>query len=192
MGGNPELDSEIRTLGERFGIPTEFTSYFVKEPGMQLSNVVATGAVGGRVMRRDVGVAGGNAAPPSAPAPATVQFEAARAAADQRSLKSTVAIDSARRASGDASERQVGGRTFRLVNDVWTDVRPAGSTREVTVKAYSKAYFDLLRQIPELAKIAGIGEQVTVNGRGVVISIRTATGLETITQAELVRIAGDW
>ena len=31
-GGSPELDAEIRTLGERFSIPTEFTSYFVREP----------------------------------------------------------------------------------------------------------------------------------------------------------------
>jgi hypothetical protein len=124
--------------------------------------------------------------------PATAQFEAARAAADQRALKSTVAIDSARRSSADASERQVGGRTFRLVNDVWTDVRPAGSTRQVTVKAYSEAYFELLKQIPELAKIAGIGEQVTVNGRGVVISIRTASGAETLTRAELARISNDY
>jgi hypothetical protein len=193
VGGNPELDNEIRTLGERFGIPTEFTSYFVKEPGMQLSNVTVTGAVGGTARRREAGgqAAGGNAAPPSA-MPATAQFEAARAAADQRALKSTVAIDSARRSSADASERQVGGRTFRLVNDVWTDVRPAGSTRQVTVKAYSEAYFELLKQIPELAKIAGIGEQVTVNGRGVVISIRTASGAETLTRAELARISNDY
>jgi hypothetical protein len=33
-GGSPEIDGEIRQLGERYGIPTEFTSYFVREPGM--------------------------------------------------------------------------------------------------------------------------------------------------------------
>jgi Ca-activated chloride channel family protein len=192
VGGNPELDTEIRTLGERFGIPTEFTSYFVKEPGMQLQQVTATGSVGGGIGR----VAGGaaNAAPPMATAP-TARFEAARMAADQRMMKSTVALDSARVREQDASGRpqqQVGARTFRLENDVWTDVRPAGTTREVTVKAYSRAYFDLLKQIPELARIAGIGEQVTVVGRAVVISIRTATGSETLTPAELNRIGGEW
>jgi hypothetical protein len=86
----------------------------------------------------------------------------------------------------------VGGHTIRLENDVWTDTRPAANTREVTVKAYSKAYFDLLKQIPELAKLAGVGEQVTVVGRGVVISIRASKGMESFTLAELSRIAGDW
>ena len=33
-GPSPELDDEMRELGERYGIPTELTSYFVKEPGM--------------------------------------------------------------------------------------------------------------------------------------------------------------
>ena len=31
-GGSTEIDDEIRTLGERYGIPTEFTSYLVTEP----------------------------------------------------------------------------------------------------------------------------------------------------------------
>jgi hypothetical protein len=62
----------------------------------------------------------------------------------------------------------------------------------VVVKAYSKAYFDLLKQIPELAKLAGVGEQVTIVGRGVTISIRTAKGVETLTQAELTRLGSDW
>jgi Ca-activated chloride channel family protein len=35
-GANPELDEEIRTLGERYSIPTMFTSYMVVEPGIQI------------------------------------------------------------------------------------------------------------------------------------------------------------
>ncbi len=33
-GGSTEVDNEIRELGERYGIPTEFSSYLVVEPGM--------------------------------------------------------------------------------------------------------------------------------------------------------------
>jgi Ca-activated chloride channel family protein len=33
-GGSSEVDDEIRELGERYGIPTEFSSYLVLEPGM--------------------------------------------------------------------------------------------------------------------------------------------------------------
>src|SRR5262249_35250580 len=36
-GGNTELDAELRQLGERYGIPTELTSYLVVEPGMQVN-----------------------------------------------------------------------------------------------------------------------------------------------------------
>jgi Ca-activated chloride channel family protein len=184
-GGSPELDNEIRTLGERFSIPTEFTSYFVKEPVM--NQATATRPPFGGGVGRTSGM--GAAVPASAPAP-QAQFEAARAAADQRAMKSVVALDSASRS--DASVRTVGGHTFQLENDIWKDARPAGNSREVTIKAYSKAYFDLLKQIPELGKLAGVGEQVTVVGRGVVISIRTSSGVESFTSAELSRIGNDW
>src|ERR1019366_359878 len=33
IGGNAELDAELRQLGERYGIPTELTSYLVTEHG---------------------------------------------------------------------------------------------------------------------------------------------------------------
>src|SRR5687767_207609 len=36
-GGNSEMDAEIRSLGERYGIPTEFSSYLVLEPGMDVA-----------------------------------------------------------------------------------------------------------------------------------------------------------
>jgi hypothetical protein len=49
-----------------------------------------------------------------------------------------------------------------------------------------------LKQIPELAKLAGVGEQVTIVGRGVTISIRSAKGMESLTSTELSRIANDW
>src|SRR5207237_3495066 len=68
-GGSSEIDDEIRRLGEKFGIPTEFTSYLVQEPGRMADNV--------RLQRRPIGssagVMGGSAgasnAPSAAPAP---------------------------------------------------------------------------------------------------------------------------
>jgi Ca-activated chloride channel family protein len=182
-GGSSELDNEIKTLGERFSIPTEFTSYFVKEPNMvqlQTRQGRAVGAATGNV---------GAAPPPSAP---VAQFEAARAAADQRAMKSTVALDAVVATGATSSERRAGGHSFRLDQDVWTDIRPAGTMREVTIKAYSKAYFDLLQQIPELSKLVGVGEQVTIVGRAVVISIRGAKGTESLSAAELTRLGADW
>jgi Ca-activated chloride channel family protein len=195
-GGSPEIDNEIRTLGERFGIPTEFTSYFVAEPGM----VLQRGAVGGTARptstaARAVGSGGGGrggVAGGAVSAPPVAQFEAARQAADQRSVKTTADMDSALRRSGDAIARRVDGRSFLLVGGVWTDSRPTGTTREITVKAFSPAYFELLKQIPELAKVASVGEQFTVVGRAVVISVRTVSGAESLTPAELNRVISDW
>ena len=64
-GASPELDSELRELGTKYGIPTELSSYLVLEPGMQAQSVTVmrgrevaqgNGAFSGR------GVAGGVAA----------------------------------------------------------------------------------------------------------------------------------
>jgi ABC-type methionine transport system permease subunit len=46
-GGSPEIDDEIRELGERYGIPTEFTSYLVQEPQTVAANRMRRGPVGG-------------------------------------------------------------------------------------------------------------------------------------------------
>jgi Ca-activated chloride channel family protein len=188
-GGSPELDAEIRTLGERFSIPTEFTSYFVREP-------VSVGFVRNSQMGGSGGVGGAVPVAAAMGAPRDVQFNAARMASAQRSASTMAKMDSMSVAdshgTADANERKVGGRTFRLDSGVWTDARPAGTARVVTIKAYSKAYFDLLKQLPELSPIVGIGEQITVVGRQVVISIRTASGTETLSSGELDRIARDW
>jgi Ca-activated chloride channel homolog len=178
-GGSPELDAEIRTLGERFSIPTELTSYFVREPNWQ---PVRRASMGGAV---------------PAPAPVArrdVQFDAAKQAAEQRAVASTASMDAMNATAGGAStsERKVGGHAFRLESGVWTDVRPVGTNRVVTVKAYSKAYFDLLERLPELSTFAGLGEQITVVGRNVVISTRTDSGVESLGTTELERIVRDW
>jgi Ca-activated chloride channel family protein len=178
--GSSELDTEIRTLGERFSLPTEFTSYFVREPGNPMMHQARIGGMG----------AGSAAAP--AP-PAAVQFEAARRAADQRAATTAAALDATpERQNGGGTERLVSGHTFRLADGTWTDIQPAGSRKEVTVRAFSKAYFDLLSQIPELKDLLSIGDQVTVVGRGIVISIRTDKGLDTLSQADLKSTIAAW
>src|SRR5688572_19080819 len=84
-GRSREIDDEIRQLGERYAIPTEFTSYLVLEPGMQplrrtmsatarLDNAVVTGAASGVAV----------APPQPAVAEQSRAFEAARAASKQR------------------------------------------------------------------------------------------------------------
>ncbi len=80
-GGSREIDDEIRDLGDRFGIPTEFSSYLVVEPGMNRDRRIA-GRAGGVQLNGVVTTGVAAAAPAAAP---VVQFEAAKAAAAQRS-----------------------------------------------------------------------------------------------------------
>ena len=90
-GATTELDAEIRSLGERYGIPTEFSSYLVLEPGMQRDQRRVNAAAGAPAPTPRTS---GNLAPaPSRPRaegrratlPANeAQFELARQAAAQR------------------------------------------------------------------------------------------------------------
>ena len=187
-GGSQEIDNEIRDLGERFGIPTEFSSYLVVEPGMsrqrmigaggvQLNNVVTTGAV--------------------SPAPATVQFEAAKSAAAQRSATSLSAADAAvgmgDYASAGRGDRvtRAGNVTFVLRDSVWTDVRYKQTGTVLRVKPFSDAYFKLIELVPELRESFSVGERVIVSGRTMAIEL-TPSGVDRLTDRDLTLIRDRW
>src|ERR1043166_1419113 len=95
------------------------------------------------------------------------------------------------RADASASQQMVNGRTFTLTNGVWTDSKPAGSNRVVTVRAYSAAYFDLMKKIPDLASVFSIGEQVRVVGKGIVVEVRTDSGVQTLSDADILKVVRD-
>jgi Ca-activated chloride channel family protein len=188
-GGSQEIDDEIRDLGERFGIPTEFSSYLVVEPGMnqrrmlggnggaQLNNVVVTGAGTTRA-----------SAPAAAPA---VQFEAAKAAAAQRSATSVSAADAAAGIRDDANVRRAGNVTFALRDGVWTDVRYRQSGPVLRVKAFSDAYFKLLELQPDLRDAFSVGERTIVAGRSMAIEL-SPSGEDTLTDRDLALLREHW
>ncbi len=182
-GGSQEINDEIRDLGERFGIPTEFSSYLVVEPGMnrqrgmgaggvQLNSVVTTGAT-------------------SAPAPAAIQFEAAKSAAAQRSATSVAAADAAVGMRDDANVRRAGNVTLVLRDSVWTDARYKKSGTVLQVKPFSDAYFKLLEMLPDLREPFSVGERVLVAGRSMAIEL-TPSGEERLTDRDLALIRDRW
>jgi Ca-activated chloride channel family protein len=179
-GGSREIDDEIRDLGEKYSIPTEFTSYLVMEPGMRrasgpvLSDVVVTG------------VAAAAAPPPSAQ---KKEFEAARNSAAQRSASNLAAADEVAKVAG--SSRRVGARTFSLNGETWTDLHKLDSPLVVKVKAFSAAYFRLMEVIPDLREVFALGEKVVVSGRSVSIETGSA-GSESLSDADLKRIQSAW
>jgi Ca-activated chloride channel family protein len=187
-GGSQEINDEIRDLGERFGIPTEFSSYLVVEPGMnqrrmlgragggQLSNVVVTGV--------------GTTTTLAASAPA-VQFEAAKAAAAQRSATSMVAADSAAGLRDDANVRREGNVTFVLRDGTWTDVRYKGAGPVLKVKPFSDAYFKLLEMQPDLREPFSVGERVIVAGRNMAIEL-SPSGEDRLTDRDVTMLRDRW
>ena len=137
------------------------------------------------------------AAPAPAPPSANDQFEAARKAAEQRSARSlgssAMQLDQVVVTGTGAAvpARNVGGRTFTLVDGRWTDTRYTESgTRVTKIKAYSKAYFALLDQAPELREMFALGERVLVAGKGVALEVG-GEGREELSGPELQRLVSD-
>lgn len=173
-GGTQEMDAEIRSLGERYGIPTEFSSYLVLEPGM----------------------AGGNVRPaPSPPAlrrsDNEARFEAAKTAAAQREAKSVAELDAILVPEAAGTQKRIANRLFALVNGVWMDARYTSSMRTVTVKPFSPAYFALVQRFDELAAPFALGDRVIVAGRTVAVAL-AADGAERLDAAAMDRLARDW
>ncbi len=210
-GGSTELDAEIKSLGEKFGIPTEFSSYLVLEPGMTVA----------ADMRRDAAMrpAAANAAPGRAneerarrlgESPVALQsvvvtgtasggdrkeqeFAAAKQAAQQRDAKSLADVDAASQVGDELQKnmRQVEQRTFKLVNGVWTDVRQTPTMRTVQVKPFSPLYFELVQQLKGLGATLALGERVVVAGRAVAIEF-TTVGLERMSDSDLRGVVAAW
>jgi len=191
-GASTEMNDEIRTLGERYAIPTEFTSYLVQEPtNVATPPFMLRGQVGSGAGRADRAVA---VAPQAAPAAS--DFARAKVSSMQREARSLAEADSVSVGSGGAmGTRRIGARLFALRDSVWTDVRGDASsmagTRKVRVKPYSAAYFALLRAVPELGEPFGLGDRVVVFGRKVVLEV-AADGNEQLSEAQVAAVAADW
>ena len=80
---------------------------------------------------------------------------------------------------------------FLLRDSVWTDQRYRSEMPTVTIKPFSKAYFDLLNAIPELRAVFALGSRVIVAGRDRAIAL-SDRGQETLTAAQLAALAKAW
>ena len=177
-GASQEIDDEIRTLGERYGIPTEFTSYLVTEPQRRRQPA--------RHHRPGVGrTADGASRANSASSWRKRRRRSARSATWRCWIRS--GPRRRRRPTRDGwrdaavNTRRVDARTFTLRDGVWTDVRFRTGMETIIIKPYSKAYFDLLTQLPELRSTFALGDRVIVVGKSVAISLDDAKGASEIT-----------
>jgi Ca-activated chloride channel family protein len=189
-GSSPLLVEQIRDLGLRYGILTEYTSYLVQEP-----EVIASGPVPPRPMplredsRRD------EARPAAARQTGAAAFEQAQTSAKMREVKSLADADAmSRRAQAGLTEdgltsatRSVAGRIFVRRRGVWTDATHRDSLHVTAVAAYSEAYFGLVRALPELAPWLGAGDDVLIAGRRISIRI-TPSGVTAWRRGEVERV----
>jgi Ca-activated chloride channel homolog len=174
-----EIDEEIRLLGLRYGLPSEFSSYLVLEPGVARGSVAGAGAVRAG--------AAGTARIGDALVTGRAAFESARAAAAQRDA--TTVADSERA----GTYRVVAGRTFEMVDSTWTQVAPPGrgGMRLVRIKPYSRAYFDVMDLVPELRQVFALGERMRVHGRAITLEL-AATGTGQLTASAREALVREW
>ncbi|HEX2220023.1 MAG TPA: VIT domain-containing protein [Gemmatimonadales bacterium] len=154
-GASPVLLEEIRDLGLRFGILTEYTSYLVQEPGVMAERPVPMPRL--EAAGSQTGAAAFDRARRSAKFVETTNLQAA----DELAAGSP---DGPLPASGPTT-RRAGDRLFVLRGAVWTDVGHPDRIPVTAVAAYSRAYFELVRMLPELAPYLSAGEDIVVAGR---------------------------
>lgn len=166
-GATPALIEQVRDLGLRYGILTEYTSYLVQEPTAERPMLSA---------REEAARARSVAAAPAAQTGARY-FEQADASAKMSASGSLAEADRAagqglRALRGDAARiRRVGVKLFRQQAQAWVDVSHGDSLPVTTVAPYSEAYFALVRALPELAEYLALGDTITIAGRRASITI---------------------
>ena len=176
-GATAALVQEVRDLGLRYGILTEYTSYLVQEPAQTA------------FQPRD------RMLPTSAPAPAAqsgaVAFRSARASSAMMGAGNLASADAAAESRADEiaqgsgrALRRVGGRLFVQDGAVWTDAAHQATLRVVEVAPFSEAYFALVRALPEIAPFLTVGDEVLVAGRRASIKV-TRSGTATWRAGEL-------
>lgn len=184
-GSNLEIEREIRETALRYGLLSEFTSYLVQEP-MEVAN--RRNGMRDMLMR---------AAPAATPAQSSGEgaVMAAERSRAQREVASSARLEAddelmTKRAHGPAT-RHVAGRLFADRNGVWTDMYHADTLRLVKLEAFSAAYFDVLRALPELTPYWKAFDRVLVSGNRVSIEVGPA-GAATLSGAEMERLAREF
>ena len=160
-GEQAELRDEIVDLGTRYGIVTPYTSYLALEPNAAPQSIarLSGNVVAGR------GTSSMNRAP--APAPKAADARAMTGLAGVQESKRSRSQQDAERFDKDslsAIVKTVGGKTFYLREDVWTDAefQVGSKLPETSIKFGSDEYFALLNQKPRLAEFFSLGEKVVV------------------------------
>ncbi|TFG54253.1 MAG: VWA domain-containing protein [Gemmatimonadales bacterium] len=199
-GSTPDLINEVRDLGLRYGIITEYTSYLVLEPGMQpgvarddmRQNAPMTPALqgGARQARAQTGREAFKRAEASSEMASAKTLAAADAVAESR-MRAIGGLSDEREGDAvnarEAQVRRVAGRLFVRHGATWTDARHSDSLTVIEVAPFSDAYFALVRALPEIRPYLSTDGSVLVAGRQVSIKF-AAAGLESMSERRINQV----
>lgn len=174
-GEDKELKDEIVRLAVKFGIVTPYTSYLVQEDEDLRRREGAAVAQSGAFQASDAaqgrgavqGMPGmGGPAGPAGPAPAApkVAMESQVGAGAVHAAQSVQHLKYGEQVGeGDqVTFRTAAQRTFYSDGHWWIDSSWEADLQLMQVKAFSSAYFELLRLRPDLAPCLALGPQVKV------------------------------
>ena len=161
-GEQKELRDEIVDLGTRYGIVTPYTSYLALEDASVTQNFIPGQA---QPRRAATGSVFGSVGPANAPAAKVAQAvtgaDAVQLSKMQREQQDRIQLKDETRTD---AVRRVAGKTFYLINGVWTDSEfKAESQLPETVLVFgSDEYFASLKQNSKLGSYFSLGERVVV------------------------------
>src|SRR5215213_6034416 len=165
-GEQKELRDEIVDLGTRYGIVTPYTSYLALEDAREVTQFTRGGQPR---QRRDArtGVFGAMNGPAPASSPSQGVADAVTGAGAVQLSKSTREQQEVERLKDDTrtdAVRRVAGKTFYLIDNVWTDSEFKAEARlpETAVVFGSDEYFALLQQHSKIGGYFSLGERVVV------------------------------
>jgi Mg-chelatase subunit ChlD len=201
-GDKAELKEEVIRLSKEFGVPTPYTSILVEEPGERRDRLARQPSVPGRAMPRIRGSASTySATPPPATQPApggaaggfggalsesALQRQSGAAAVDTSLALGKLKAAEVEKDAGGV--RRVEGKTFLFRESAWTDSEVDAKGTVLGVKFGSDAYFQVVRQYPDLAKYLSLGQAVTLRVKpGLTLKVGP-TGKEKLTAAELASL----
>ncbi len=178
-GEQKELRDEIVDLGTRYGIVTPYTSYLALENAVTVTSSGQPIAVDSVNAGRTFGNLSPGIAPSASPAP-KMRAMSTGAGAVQQSKAARAQQEVARLKDDDTrtdAVRRVEGKTFYLMNGVWTDseFKANSGLPETTLTFGSDEYFELLKRNPKLGSYFSLAERVIVVFEGRVYRVNAAT-----------------
>jgi len=167
-GEQRELRDEIVDLGTRYGIVTPYTSYLALERDDTSRNVAPPPSSGGEIRRQAKNL------PLNAPQAADATITTGAVAVQQSKLAREQQQADRFRAEESSVVRHVAGKTFYLIDGVWTDAEFKADARlpETVLTFGSDEYFALLKQKSMLGSYFSLGERVVVVFEGRVYRTR--------------------